>query len=58
MLTMLVWYLVSISGTNSITYSPPISTLPECLHLQTSLPSSAGPLVTRCIQVSIVITKS
>lgn len=45
MLTMLVWYLVSISGTNSITYSPPISTLPECLHLQTSLPSSAGQLL-------------
>ena len=60
MTTILVWVLVSYSwsDTRVVTYSPPMATVAECVRMQKTVQSLAGPAVkTQCIQINQVVVK-
>ena len=54
--TILVWYLVAVGNNRSVTYSPPLPTVEECLRLQQIKPM-AWVQDTQCVQLKVVVLK-
>ena len=53
MTTILVWYFISINSNREITYSPPLATLEDCLHLEKSSPARWAQS-SQCVQLKVV----
>ena len=53
MTTILVWYLVTISNTRSVIYSPPLATLEDCQRLLSTQPMG-WVNSKQCVQLRIV----
>jgi hypothetical protein len=59
MKTILVWLLVSVSdgayNRGTVTYSPPLATLEDCVRIQKNIQSNN--MYTYCVQVNMKVEK-
>ncbi len=59
MSTVLVWLLVTVSdgayNRGTVSYSPPLATLEDCVRIQKNVQSSV--VYTHCIQVNMKVEK-
>lgn len=54
---ILAWYLVTAGSNRSVSYSPPMPTVEECIRLQRTKTISDWAQTSQCVQLQVVVLK-